>query len=234
MVRHRLRFGGVVSGALLVAGSATLALLVASTPDWFRVTVDAVAGTTSGVLAVIVVGVCVLMLFGFPLAVCLLTAARPGNAALRRRVLVVDRHGIWVYGSALWLTPPALFRWPETPGGPGVGRIVAATIAPQWAAEPVAPDDRGDVDDIGPWLLPLDFIALTDGDGFPVVAAGPRATTMTPNVPLRRVTATVEQVVEQARRWHPGVEFLDLRTPPTRGPVGWGLRRRRVGRRWAI
>ncbi|QUH04371.1 hypothetical protein HUO13_29545 [Saccharopolyspora erythraea] len=198
MVRARLRIGGLLSGALLIAGVVSSGIVVLTVPWW----VGALLGSVDGVataFAALLVGVLVL---GLPFSVAVLAGIRPGNAALRRRVLAMDGEGVWVYESELWWTAPRLVPWKD------VGRVRAFT------------EESADVDaaDTGPspTLVPWDY--LTFGD--PSQAA----------VHLLWLTATAEEIVVQARARRPDLVFLDERKPPAPGFGGWILRRRRQTR----
>ncbi|ONI91250.1 hypothetical protein ALI22I_09255 [Saccharothrix sp. ALI-22-I] len=199
VVRHRLRIGGLVSGACLLAGLAVLTLTVLSTPWWivdmFR-PVQGVGGLLIALFALLIV-------LGLPAVVALPAGIRPGNAALRRRVLAMDGEGVWIYESALWWSAPYVVPWRDA------GLIRASTR------------DHTDVDaaETGPTptLVPWDYLDFGDP---------PRA-----GVHLRWLTATAEEIVEQARLRRPDLVFLDRRTPPPAGLGGWVLRRRRSGRR---
>lgn len=194
MVRRRLRAGGLVSGLVFVVCLALLGFLVLTAP-WsvgsvFRV-VDGVGSFLGALFAAAVV-------LGIPATVALLAGIRPGNAALRRRVLAMDDEGVWVYESALWRSAPRLVPWRD--------------------ADPVSLVTREDTDAAdtgpGPTLVPWDYLLF----GEP-----PRAC-----VHLLWLTATAEDIVGQARLRRPELTVLDERTPPAPGFGGRVLRRRRA------
>ncbi|RZS34254.1 hypothetical protein EV193_10941 [Herbihabitans rhizosphaerae] len=107
VVRQRLRIGGVISGALLVASTYVILLAVLTVPWW----IGQVFNEVNGIGSFLITCAGVLVVIGLPAAVAVVAASRPGNAALRRRELVLDADGMWIYESALWWTPPRLIPW---------------------------------------------------------------------------------------------------------------------------
>lgn len=192
VVRWRLRIGGLLSGVLLIAGLGWLVLMVPMAPwliaEMFR------RGDGLGSLLIYLFTLVVFGL-GLPGAVAVLAGIRPGNAALRRRVLAMDDEGVWSYESAIWGSTPRLVPWRDA------GPVRVFTL-----------DHTADTES-GPTLVPWDFLAFGDP---------PRAT-----IHLLWLTATVEDILAQARRRRPDLPVLDQRTPPGPGLGGWVLRQRR-------
>ncbi len=193
VVRWRLRIGGLLSGVLLIASLGWLVFLVPTTPWWITPMFRSVDGLGSLLISLFTL----VLWLGLPGTVAVLAWIRPGNAALRRRVLAMDTEGVWIYESATWWSTPRLVPWRDA------SPVRVYTL------------DHTDVEpaDTGPALVPWDFLAFGDP---------PRAT-----IHLLWLTATVEDIVAQARRRRPDLTVLDQRTPPVPGPGGWVLRRRR-------
>ncbi|RSM84548.1 hypothetical protein DMH04_20720 [Kibdelosporangium aridum] len=195
VVRWRLRIGGLFSGVLLIAGLGWLAFLVPTIPWWITPMFRSVNGFGSLLISLFTL----VLWLGLPATVAVLAWIRPGNAALRRRVLAMDTEGVWIYESATWCSSPRLVPWRDA------SPVRVFTLD----HTDVDPADTGP----GPTLVPWDFLAFGDP---------PRAT-----IHLLWLTATVEDIVAQARRRQPDLTVLDQRTPPVSGPGGRVLRRRR-------
>ncbi|KMS77352.1 hypothetical protein ACM01_01655 [Streptomyces viridochromogenes] len=195
MVRWRLRIGGLLSGVLLIASLGWLGFLVPTSPWWitevFRPVDD--LGSFLGALFAAV------LLVGLPGMVAVLAGIRPGNAALRRRVLAMDGEGVWIYESAKWWSVPRLVPWRDA------NPVRVYTLD----HTDIDPADTGP----GPTLVPWDFLQFGDP---------PQAT-----IHLLWLSATAEVIVAQARRRRPDLTVLDQRTPRVSGLGGWVLRRRR-------
>ncbi|CAM4074039.1 hypothetical protein KIPE111705_39190 [Kibdelosporangium persicum] len=184
-----------MSGVLLVAALGLLAFMVPASPWWIIPMFESVDGVGSFLITLFAV----LLVLGLPAMVAVLAGIRPGNAALRRRVLAMDDAGVWIYESAKWWSAPRLVPWHDA------GPVELSTRA----HSDVDPAETGSV----PILVPWDY--LTFGD--PPVAV----------IHLLWLTAPAEEIVEQARRRRPDLVVLDERTPPPAGLGGWVLRRRR-------
>ncbi|WP_158847699.1 hypothetical protein [Saccharothrix deserti] len=195
----RLRIGGLVSGALLIAGLGWLAILVLTAPSWIAEVFRSADDLGSFLIALFAA----LLMLCLPAVVALLAGIRPGNAVLRRRVLAMDGEGVWFYESAKWWSAPRLVPWRDA------GRIRVYTLD----VADIDPADTGP----GPTLVPWDFLMFGDPPGG--------------TIHLLWLTATAEEIVEQARRRRPDLTVLDQRKPPVPGFGGRVLRRRRRHRR---
>lgn len=80
---------GLVSGAFWLAAVAFIAALVISAPSWIPIAFGDVGDVLSGLAVVVAVA----LFFVIPAVVLGFTGPRPGNAALRRRMLVLDDRG---------------------------------------------------------------------------------------------------------------------------------------------
>lgn len=140
VVRHRLRPGSLLSGALLVGSLATLTFIVLALP-WLVVSVHHDAGGGAGGWLSAAVGL--LFWLGFFALVAIIAGLRRGNAALRRRVLAMDDAGVWEYTSARWRQPPDLVPWHQA--GP-VRAITESEVA------------KGEDPMLGPTLVPWDHV----------------------------------------------------------------------------
>ncbi|MDO0910968.1 hypothetical protein QQM39_08900 [Streptomyces sp. DT2A-34] len=174
---------------LLIASLGWLGFLVPTSPWWitevFRPVDD--LGSFLGALFAAV------LWLGLPGMVAVLAGIRPGNAALRRRVLAMDGEGVWIYESAKWWSAPRLVPWRDA------NPVRVYTLD----HTDIDPADTGP----GPTLVPWDFLQFGDP---------PQAT-----IHLLWLTATAEVIVAQARRRRPDLTVLDQRTPP--GIGSWRL-----------
>lgn len=200
MVRWRLRLGGVLSGVLLIASLGWLVFVVLTIPWW----IAAVFRSVNGVGSFLVALFAAVLWLGLPGMVAVLAGIRPGNAALRRRVLAMDSEGVWIYESATWWSVPRLVAWRDA----SPARLFSLDHTD---GDPV---DTGP----GPTLVPWDFL---------VFGEPPEAT-----IHLLWLTATAEEIVERARHHRPDLTVLDQRRLPAPGPGGWVLRQRRRGPRY--
>ncbi len=107
MVRHRVRIGGLVSGALLITSLGWLVFLIPTAPWWIAPMFRSVDGL--GSLLISLSGL--VLWLGLPATVAVLAGIRPGNAVLRRRVLAMDGEGVRIYHSARWGSVPRLVPW---------------------------------------------------------------------------------------------------------------------------
>ena len=203
VVRHRVRLGGLVSGSALVAAVAAAVLVVVTAPFWLVPMARDVHDVETAFVAVFAA----LLVVGLPCGIAVIAGVRPGNAALRRRVLAIDDAAIWIYRSAWWWSAPVRLPWAEVSG------LRARTVEP---AE-VPSDQSGP----GPIFVPWDHLVVEARTGGAGQAIG-----------LMLLTASVEQIVDQARSRRPQLAFRDDRLPPAPGISGRVLRRRRRGSRW--
>lgn len=124
VVTQRLSAGGVVSGVLFLIGViATVVALV--TAPWWLVGLFERAASTDAVPIGILTGVVIIAL---PLCVTILAKGRPGNAALRRRILAMSADGIWFYRSPAWWRGPTYVPWDEVAS---ISAFAEQTTAPE-------------------------------------------------------------------------------------------------------
>ncbi|MCO1574556.1 hypothetical protein M8C13_02140 [Crossiella sp. SN42] len=140
MVRWRLRAGGLLSGALLIAGLGLLGLVVLAIPWWIPEVFRSVHDVGSLLIALFAA----LFFLCLPAVVAVVAGSRPGNAVLHRRVLAMDGQGVWIYKSAMWRSTPHLVPWREA------GPVRLSTLDPA--------DDDGS--GLGPVLVPWDFLTF--------------------------------------------------------------------------
>lgn len=151
-VGDRLRIGGLISAAGLVAGVAASGFIVLGAfADWLIN-----GGPTHASVLTALVGL--LLMLCATGSVAFVAGSRPGNAALRRRQLAMDDHGLWLYSSALWWDSPVCVPWPE------LDRIAAVSA---W--------DMGPGDNPAPEFAPWDFLT-TNGNRRTAPAIGYCAT----------------------------------------------------------
>lgn len=195
LVRRRLRIGGLFSGVLLIVSLGCLVLLILATPWWIPTVFEPVNDLGTFLLALF----SLILILGLPAMAAVLAGVRPGNVALRRRVLAMDDEGVWIYESANWWSSPRLLPWRDA------SPVRAFTV------------DHTDIDSGNtgpqPTLVPWDYLVFGD---LPAEC-----------IHLLWLTATAEEIIEQARRRRPDINVLDQRAPPASGVSGWVLRWRR-------
>ena len=197
-----MRLGALLSGASLVAAVAAAVLVIVSAPVWIASVARDVHDVETA-FAAIFGG---LLFVAVPCSIAIVAGSRPGNVALRRRVLAIDDTAIWTYPLAGWWSAPVRLPWAEVSG------LSAHTV--EFADVPPASGP-------GPIFVPWDHLvveARTDGAA--------------QAIELLKLTASVEQIVEQARLRRPQLPFHDHRKPPP-GVQGRVVRwRRRGSRHW--
>lgn len=196
VISQRVRLGGVVSGLLTAGGLLTAAILAVSSPWWMF----PMLGDAFGSNAIFPIGLAALIMLALPLAIAALASDRPGNVAMRRRLLAMDGEGIRFYTSRWWQRP---FRigWDE------FVRITAYTEIPGGSSR------RGPK----PTFVPWDNLAFQWGP------EGTRGT----QLHALWLTANVEQIVAKVHEHRSDLPFVDDRLPAADGFFGQILARRR-------
>jgi len=113
-------------------------------------------------------------------------------------------------------------------GDPANGQVVDRARAFSLGA---AEFDHSGEGPSGPWFAPWDFLQFGDANAIPLLATKRGSAHVAAHIHVRWLTATAEQIVEQARVRQPALRFLDERDPPHARFEGWVLRQRRSGRR---